>query len=99
VNRNTQSPEASTVALSQIYLSDYTIVIKRLPVLNSALERQRANAEYYSKTLKLEAGMLCSDEPDTISNRYCYPVVFPSTEHRDYIALSAQAKDRHHSIP
>ena len=30
--------------------------------------------------------MLCSEKPGTFYNRYLYPILFPSSEHRDLIA-------------
>lgn len=85
-NKRMNLSEKSGVALSQIYMTDFTIIRKRLPLLDSAIKRQRSNADFYSSTLKLEPGMLCSEKPGTFYNRYHYPITFPSTEHRDFIA-------------
>jgi perosamine synthetase len=85
-NKRMNLSEKSHVALGQIYMTDFTIIRKRLPSLDSAIKRQRANAEFYSCTLKLEPGMLCLEKPGTFYNRYHYPITFPSPEHRDFIA-------------
>jgi perosamine synthetase len=86
LNKNMNLSEKSDVPLTQIYKADFTIILKRFPMLDSAIERQRANADFYSHTLKLEPGMLCMEKPGTFYNRYHYPVTFPSMKHRDFIA-------------
>lgn len=78
--------EKSGIAVSQIYRADYAIARKRLPILDSAIKKQRANADFYSKTLNLEPGMQCKEKPGAVYNRYHYPVTFPSIKHRDFIA-------------
>lgn len=82
VDYSAQSP----IILSQIYRSDFKITIKRLALLDSVIERQRANADFYYNTLKMDPGMLCSERPGTFYNRYLYPILFPSSKHRDRIA-------------
>ena len=59
---------------------------KTASLMDSAIERQRANADFYSSNLKLDPGMLCSEKPGTFYNRYQYPITFPSSEHRNFIA-------------
>ena len=85
-NKKVDYSAKSPIVLSQIYRSDLAITINRLALLDSAIERQRANADFYSRTLKLDSGMLCSEKPGTFYNRYLYPIIFPSSEHRDLIA-------------
>jgi dTDP-4-amino-4,6-dideoxygalactose transaminase len=63
-----------------------SIAIDRLALLDAAIERQRANADFFARTLKLGSGMLCSEKPGTFYNRYIYPITFPSPKHRDAIA-------------
>jgi perosamine synthetase len=82
VDYSAQSP----IVLRQTYRSDFAITIKRLPLLDSMIEKQKANADFYSRTLKLDSGMLCSEKPGTFYNRYLYPILFPSSEDRDFIA-------------
>ncbi len=78
--------EKSGIAISQIFRADLAIIRKRLSLLDSAIKRQRANADFYAGTLKLSPGMLCFEKPGTFYNRYHYPVTFPTMEHRDFIA-------------
>jgi dTDP-4-amino-4,6-dideoxygalactose transaminase len=85
-NKKMKLSENSHVVLSQIYMADFNLIKKRLPLLDSLIERQRANALFFSRTLQLEPDMLCSERPGTYYNRYHYPIIFPSTEHRDLIA-------------
>ena len=85
-NKRMDLSQRSVVALGQVYRSDLAVVRKRLPVLNSAIERQRTNADFLSGTLSLHPGMTCSEKPGAFYNRYHYPITFPSTEHRDFVA-------------
>lgn len=76
----------SPIILSRSYMTDLATIRHRLAFLDSAIERQRANADLYSRTLKLDSGMLCCEKPGTFYNRYLYPIIFPSSEQRDSMA-------------
>lgn len=76
----------SPIRLSKIFRSDHAIVSKRLASLDVTINIQRANADYYSRNLTLEPGMLCSEREGTYYNRYLYPITFSSSEQRDFIA-------------
>jgi len=78
--------EKSGVILSQIYRADLAIIRKRLPLLDSAIKKQRANADLYASTLELTPEMLCQERSGTFYNRYHYPVIFSTMEQRDFIA-------------
>lgn len=75
----------SSIIISQIFRSDLKITIKRLALLDSIIEKQRAFADFYSTTLKIEPEMLCWERPGTFYNRYLFPILFPSCKHRDII--------------
>lgn len=85
-NKNVDYSAKTPIVLSQSYRSDLAITVKRLALLDSAIKGQRANADFYTRTLKLDSGMLCSEKPGTFYNRYLYPIMFPSSEDRDKIA-------------
>jgi perosamine synthetase len=85
-NKTVDYSAKSPIITSQIYRSDFVITNNRLALLDSAIEGQRANADYYSRTLKLDSGMLCSEKPGTFYNRYLYPITCPSSGQRDFIA-------------
>ena len=53
----------SPLVLSQIYRSDLAITINRLALLDSAIEKQRANSDFYTRALKFDSSMLCSEKP------------------------------------
>lgn len=78
--------ENSDIALGQIYLADLAIIKKRLSLLGFLIDKQRANADLYTRILELEPAMLCSEKPGVFYNRYHFPITFRSTEHRDLIA-------------
>ena len=76
----------SPIFLTQIYKADLAITGIRLKLLNYAIERQRTNADFYLSTLKLDPGMLCFEKPGTFYNRYLFPILFHSSEQRDFFA-------------
>jgi len=85
-NKKVDYTAKSPIVISQIYRSDLNMTINRLTLLDSIIEKQRANTDFYSRTLKLDPGMLCSERPGTFYNRYLYPITFYSSEQRDFIA-------------
>ena len=85
-NKNRDANGVSDVSLTRICQSDFAITVSRLPGLDRAVQRQREIADFYSRTLKLDAQMLCAEPPHAYYNRYHYPVTFPSTEYRDRVA-------------
>ncbi|MGB8953528.1 MAG: DegT/DnrJ/EryC1/StrS family aminotransferase [Candidatus Aminicenantales bacterium] len=91
-NRRVDFAAKSPIALSQIFRSDLAIVRNRMDLLDSIIEVQRANAEFYTRSLQLDSTMLCFERPGTYYNRYIYPVIFPSSEHRDKIAAYLQSR-------
>ncbi|MDF0643866.1 MAG: DegT/DnrJ/EryC1/StrS family aminotransferase [Nitrospira sp.] len=86
LNRKRRLSEKPSVALGQMFRVDFALIRKRLPLLDSAIMRQRDNADFYSNALKLESDMLCTEKPGMFYNRYHFPVAFPSMESRDLIA-------------
>ncbi len=86
-NKRVQYSAKSPIVLSQIYRSDLTLVTKRLSTIDSIIEIQRANANYYSRTLNLDSTMLCHETSGAFYNRYQYPIIFPSEEQRDLMAV------------
>ena len=91
-NKKVDFTKKSPLVLGRIYRADLATTNNRLPPLNSAIERQRSHADLYSRSLKLDPEMLCVEKPGTFYNRYQYPVVFSSSEHRDFVA--AHLRDR-----
>ena len=55
------------------------MAIRRLPLLASWIERQRSNADYYSRNLTVDADMLCSETPGAFFNRLQYPLLVPTS--------------------
>lgn len=81
VDYSTKSP----IVFSQSYISDLAIAVKRLQHLSAAIYKQRAYADLYTRTLKLEQNMLCMEKPGTFYNRYLYPIFFQSASQRDLV--------------
>jgi len=85
-NKSVDFSAKSPIILSQIFRADLALARNRLGLLDSAISRQRANADIYSRLLMVDARMLCTEKTGTFYNRYLYPIVFPSSKSRDYIA-------------
>jgi len=85
-NKKVDYSAKSPVFVTQIYRADFAITRNRLKLLVSTIERQRANANFYSRSLKLDPGMLCSETPGVFFNRLQFPILFYSSEQRDFIA-------------
>ena len=85
-NKTVDYSAKSPIVMGQAYMSDLALIIHRLKRLDAAIEKQRSNADYYSRTLKLDSGMLCSEKSGAFYNRFLYPIISPSTEHRDFMA-------------
>jgi dTDP-4-amino-4,6-dideoxygalactose transaminase len=86
LNKKVNLSANSGVSLSQIYKTDLAIASRRLGFLDLAIERQRANADIYSRTLSLDPLMLCSEKRGAHYNRYLYPITFESSEQRNRMA-------------
>jgi perosamine synthetase len=85
-NKRADYSKKSPIDLGQTYRSDLALTRRRLAILDAAIERQRANASFYSRHLALGSEMLCRESPETFYNRYQYPVLFPSSSDRDRVA-------------
>lgn len=85
-NKNVAYSAKTPIVLSQGYRTDVVVAAKRYVYLDSAIDRQRKNADFYSKTLELDPSMLCAETPGTFYNRYAYPIMFPSMAQRDCMA-------------
>lgn len=85
-NKTVDYSAKTPIILSKIFYSDLCLAGKRLATFENVIEIQRANAEYYAKNLELKPDMQCSEKPNTFYNRYAYPIIFPSTNRRDFVA-------------
>lgn len=85
-NKKVDYSAQSPIYLTQIYKSDFAIAVNRLKFVDLVIERQRAIAEYYSRSLKLDSNMLCDEKPETFYNRYIYPILLSSSAAREFVA-------------
>lgn len=85
-NKKIDYTAKTPIVNGQIYKPDLDLTSHRLSFIDNAIKRQRANADYYSRTLNLDSGMLCSEKAGAFYNRYLYPITFPSSKHRDMMA-------------
>ena len=85
-NKSVGFTSQSPLIISQIFRADLANIANRLAILSSMISKNRANADFYSRTLKLDPEMLTSEKSGEFRNRYQYPVTFPSRKHRDLVA-------------
>ena len=72
VSYTSQSP----LVLGQVFETDRDLTNRRLPLLDSWIDRQRSNARYYDQNLSVDAEMLCAETPGAFFNRLQYPLLF-----------------------
>ena len=82
VSHTSQAP----IVLTQIYETDRDMTLRRLSSLGSLIERQRWNADYYSRNLTVDADMLCSETRSAFFNRLQYPLLVPTSGQCDRLA-------------
>jgi perosamine synthetase len=76
----------SPLVPAQVFETDQDLAIHRLPLLTTYIERQRSNADYYSRNLTVDADMLCSERPGSFFNRFQYPLLVPTSGQCDRLA-------------
>ncbi len=91
-NKNVDFTAKSPIELGQIFRSDLALVRRRMARLDEMIAGQRANAEYYTRNLRVDPGMICREPPGSFYNRYLFPLVFPTTGQRDRMAAYLQSR-------
>lgn len=76
----------SRLVPGQVFQTDWDMTVRRLPLLDSWIERQRSNANYYLQNLTVEADMLCSETPGAFFNRLQFPLLVPTAGQCDQLA-------------
>lgn len=85
-NKSTEFSDKTPIVMAQMFGSDIAITKNRLSALNRHIEKQRVNADYYTGALALASCTICNEKPGAFYNRYLYPLMLPSPDHRDAIA-------------
>jgi dTDP-4-amino-4,6-dideoxygalactose transaminase len=85
-NRTVDYASKSPLVLSRIYRSDFVLALNRLSFLNDAINKRRANADFYCRSLVPELIELAQEAPSTFYNRCQYPLLLPSAGVRDATA-------------
>jgi perosamine synthetase len=84
-NKHTDFMDKSPIVMSKIFRSDLQTTRHRMVRLDHMIDSQRAHAEYYMAHLTLDASMFCSERPGTSYNRLMFPIIFASTQDRDFV--------------
>jgi dTDP-4-amino-4,6-dideoxygalactose transaminase len=85
-NKTVKHSEQSPLVLEQTYNTDRRLTQYKLKFLEAAIAAQRGNADYYTQNLHVDATMISMEKKGTFLNRYLYPILFPSSKARDYVA-------------
>jgi perosamine synthetase len=85
-NRNTAFADKSPLVLGRMFVSDFAILLRRMPQLSSRIATQRIYADRYTRRFRRMAVQICLERPGTYYNRFMYPIVFASEEERDALA-------------
>lgn len=93
-NKKTDFLDKSPIVLGAMFKSDLATTNRRMPLLDSLIAKQRAHADYYEQHLQIDPAEPCFQRPGTFYNRLMYPITFPSSEQRDFMAIFL----RRHSI-
>lgn len=65
----------SSIAYRAMFFADYLTFLRRLPLLEAWIGRQRFNADFYTKSITLDQDMLCSERAGTFYNRLQFPLL------------------------
>jgi perosamine synthetase len=84
-NKKTDFINKSPITIAGIFRSDLAIIRHRMKRIDSMIESQRANADYYLRNLRLGPAALCREYAGAYYNRYAFPITFPTSAHRDFI--------------
>ena len=85
-NRRTKFSEKSAIAVSQIYRTDLELAKNRLIRLDSMIEAQRSNADYFLRNLGDCRLVLCHEPAGTFYNRCQFPLTLATQNDRDFLA-------------
>lgn len=85
-NKRTDFIDKSPIISGRIYASNFEIILRRMPHLDSMIANQRTHAIYYENNLLLDPQMICKEPPGFYFNRFMYPIIFPSTLLKNMIA-------------
>jgi perosamine synthetase len=92
-NKTVDYSAKSPIIQTQGYTTDIATATDRMRRLDSAIAKQREHADFYSRVLKLEPGMLLTEKQGAFYNRYLYPILFNSTKQRDRMADYLQSRE------
>lgn len=91
-NKSTDFMDKSPIVMGQIFRSDLETARRRMTHLDRMISSQRTNAEYYIANLGLEASLLCLERPGTYYNRLMFPIIFGSTQDRDFVRARLRSR-------
>jgi len=91
-SKNVSYPSQSPLVMGRLYESDRDMARRRVPCLDSWIDRQRANCDYYQRNLVVDEGRLCSEPPGCHYNRLQFPLLVPTPEQCSRLAAFLREK-------
>lgn len=79
-NQKVNYASKSPLVLARIYKADRATILRRLAFLDLWIQRQRNNADFYSRNLAVDPARLCAEKPGMFYNRLQYPLLMPNAE-------------------
>jgi dTDP-4-amino-4,6-dideoxygalactose transaminase len=92
-NRRTEFADKSPLVLERIFASDLATLRRRIPLLDSLIDAQRAHSGFFERHLGSAPVRLCIEPPRARLNRFMYPITFFSTPERDGMAAHLREND------
>lgn len=91
-NQRVSYTAQSLLVLGQIYATDRVTIVRRLPLLDSWIGRQRRNSDFYSHNLVVHDGALCLEKPGMFYNRLQYPLLTRSPDECRLLATALRTE-------
>jgi hypothetical protein len=85
-NKKTEFADKSPIVLGAMFQSDFATANRRMPLLDTLIAKQRANAAFYEGHLRIDPARPCYQESRAFYNRFMYPITFPTPGQRDRMA-------------
>ena len=68
------------IVMGRIFPTDYATAMRRLSMLGSFIEKQRSNADHYSRNLDVQPDMICRETQGNFFNRLQYSLLLSTPE-------------------
>lgn len=85
-NDNVADSSDAPLSMARAFRADLRLAETRMALLESMIQRQRRNADYYVRNLQIGEDALSLETPGSYFNRLQFPLLAPAAEDRDRMA-------------